>query len=78
MSKVIEFSQVHCSYAPARFGRGRRVKRSRTTDDYRRLLCELRQRPSSEREFLRRLLKRAAANGVPIEFPVQTPVVVTS
>ena len=74
MSKVIEFSQMHLlsdpevSWVPG-------VPARRTTAHYRKLLSEMRLRPASERAFLRKLLKRAAANGVIIDFPVAAPVV---
>jgi hypothetical protein len=77
MSNVIEFSQARRTFNPAPAAHMRRVVPIRTTDDYRRMLSDMRLRPSSQREFLRRFLKRAAANGVPLEFPVQVPVVVT-
>ena len=50
--------------------------RPRSTAYYRRLLCEMRVRPASQRAILRRLLQRAAANGVRVEFPVPIPDVV--
>jgi hypothetical protein len=43
-----------------------------TTDDYRRLLSELQLRPPSQRAFLRKFLKRAAASAIPVTFPVTT------
>jgi len=46
----------------------------RTTGDYRRMLSELRLRPPSQREFLRKLLTRALPAG-PKQFPVVTLVV---
>jgi hypothetical protein len=73
MSKVIEINEarglLYMPDAPV----CPRVHRMRTTRDYRRLLADLRLRPSSQRAFLRRFLKRAAVNGVTIEFPAQSP-----
>lgn len=73
MSKVIDFSQACGFICAPEACVSRRANRVRTTRDYRRLLADLRLRPSSQRPFLRRFLKRAAANGVTIEFPVQSP-----
>jgi hypothetical protein len=39
------------------------------TADFRRLLSDLKRRPLNEREFLRKLLKRAAAAKASKEFP---------
>jgi hypothetical protein len=73
MTKVIEFSDARgLVYVPESHA-SRRANQVRTTRDYRRLLADLRLRPSWQRAFLRRFLKRAAANGVAIEFPVQSP-----
>jgi hypothetical protein len=51
------------------------AKRSRTcrglkTADFRRLLSDLKRGPANEREFLRKLLKRAAAAKASTSFPV--------
>jgi len=73
MSKVIEISESRGLSYVTEVTASRPAYRVRTTRDYRRLLANLRLRPSSQRAFLRRLLKRAAANGVTIEFPVQSP-----
>ena len=73
MSRVIEFSEGRGRMYVPEARVSRRANRARTTRDYRRLLANLRLRPSSQRAFLRRFLKRAAANGVTIDFPVQSP-----
>jgi hypothetical protein len=72
MSKVIEISEARGLFYVPEVPPSRRACRLRTTRDYRRFLADLRLRPSSQRAFLRRFLKRAA-NGVTIEFPVQSP-----
>jgi len=74
MSKVIEFSQMHLLSDPE-VSRAPYVPARKTTAQYRKLLSEMRLRPASQRAFLRKLLKRAAVNGVPIDFPVAAPVV---
>lgn len=53
--------------APARRARSCRGLKSA---DFRRLLSDLKRRPANEREFLRKLLKRAAAAKASIDFPV--------
>jgi hypothetical protein len=70
MSNVIEMSQTSVFLSAPENSNARRVSRVKTTADYRRLLGEMRLRPVSQRAFLSRLLKRAAANGVPLIFPV--------
>ena len=40
------------------------------TMDYRKMLSEMRQRPPSQRTFLKKLLRRAAITGVAHKFPV--------
>jgi hypothetical protein len=73
MSKVIEISEARGLLYVPEASTSRCFNRARTTRDYRRLLADLCLRPSSQRAFLRRFLKSAAANGVTIEFPVQSP-----
>jgi hypothetical protein len=73
MSRRIEFSEARERIYMSEARVSRRANRVGTTRDYRRLLADLSLRPSSQRAFLRRFLKRAAANGVTIEFPVQSP-----
>jgi hypothetical protein len=46
-----------------------------TTDDCRRLLTDLKLRPPTQRDFLRKLLQRAAATRASINFPVTSLVV---
>lgn len=71
MSQVIEISAA--CFSSARPG-GSRLK---TTADYRRLLSEMRLRPLNQRAFLRKLLQRAAANGVRSEFLIPISAVAT-
>jgi hypothetical protein len=78
MATVIKMSPVDCFPSGSEAACAQRCSGSRSTSDYRRLLSEMRLRPASQRAFLRRFLKRAAANGVLIAFPVQIPVVVPS
>jgi hypothetical protein len=77
MSNVIEIS--HLSSTPCGNLRGPQpLCPRRPNTDYSRLLLEMRLRPEPERAFLRKLLMRAAANGVLCDFPVAAPVVLTS
>ena len=73
MSNLIEFSQIHLLSDPEASRAPYVPAKKRTTSDYRKLLSEMRQRPASQRAFLRKLLKSAAANGASIEFPVAVP-----
>ena len=73
MSNIVEFSQIHLLSDPEASHAPYVPAKKRTTSDYRKLLSEMRQRPASQRAFLRRLLKRAAANGVITDFPVAVP-----
>jgi len=73
MSNVIEFSQIHLLSDPEASHAPYVPARRMTTSDYRKLLSEMRQRPASQRAFLRKLLKRAAVNGATIDFPVAVP-----
>lgn len=76
MPKVIEISQrrrfvarqVCATHSPST---------AQTVAYYRRLLLEMRMRPASQREFLRKFLLRAVANGALFGFPVAAPVVLT-
>jgi hypothetical protein len=78
MSNVIQFATPSRSSQPSPAGRNVTFSSARTTADYRRLLSELRLRPATQRAFLRKFLKRAAANGVLVTFSVQIPAVLTS
>jgi hypothetical protein len=73
MSNIVEFSQIHLLSDPETSHAPYVPARRRTTADFRKLLSEMRQRPASQRAFLRKLLKRAAANGVITDFPVAVP-----
>jgi hypothetical protein len=70
MSKVIMLDEMDCLVLPAPDIRKKRNSQGLSTADFRRLLSELKQRPPSQRAFLRRLLRRAIANGAPTQFPV--------
>lgn len=50
-----------------------RTRRGLKTADFRRLLSDLKRRPLNEREFLRKLLKRAVAAQASKEFPATNP-----
>ena len=77
MSKVISISQMSRYWAASPKTVAMQKSRSMATDDYRRLLSELQLLPPSQRAFLRKFLKRAAASGMPVTFPVTTLAVVT-
>ena len=77
MSKVISISQMSRYSAASLKTVAMQKSRSMNTDDYRRLLSELQLLPPSQRAFLRKFLKRAAASGMPVTFPVTTLAVVT-
>jgi len=70
MPKVIVLSGTDCLSLPTPNQGRKRNAQGLSTSDFRRLLCELKRRPPSEREFLRKLLSRAIANGTPTRFPV--------
>jgi hypothetical protein len=73
MSKVIDFSQMYLLADPDMSRAPLAPAKRKTTSDYRKLLSEMRLRPASQRAFLRRFLKRAASNGVTVDFPVAAP-----
>jgi hypothetical protein len=76
MPKVISISQAS-GFSPSSSKPGaKQNSHHMTTADYRRLLSELQLRPPSQRAFLRKFLKRAAASGIPVTFPVTNPAVV--
>jgi hypothetical protein len=70
MSKVAIFLSAGQLALPAQSKHGKRNTHGLTTGDYRRLLSQLSQRPSSQRAFLRKLLRRALSTGAPARFPV--------
>jgi len=70
MSKVIVLHEVGSFVLPTMEASKRRNAQGLSTSDFRRILTDLRHRPPSQREFLRRLLHRALATGAPTEFPV--------
>lgn len=75
MPKVISISETRRFSPPPETPAIKRNSHAMTTTDYRHLLTEMRLRPPSQRAFLRKFLKRAAATGVPMVFPVTTRVV---
>jgi hypothetical protein len=72
MSNVIEMTPMPHLLSPRT---PRRPSRLKTTADFRRLLCEMRLRPPSQRAFLRKFLKRATHTDASMVFPVHIPVV---
>jgi hypothetical protein len=62
--------ETDCFRLPAPDMGKRRNAHGLSTDDFRRILTDLEQRPPSQRVFLRKLLHRALANGAPTKFPV--------
>jgi len=70
MSKVVDIAEGDCFTLPERSRTGRRNSQGLTASDFRRLLSDLSLRTPSHRAVLRRLLKRALANGATTEFPV--------
>ena len=82
MSKVIALEEVDTFFLPPLDPRKKRNVHGLSTSDFRRLLSDLRQRPPSQRAFLRKLLRRALAVGAPTGLPavnhvVRNPVVPT-
>lgn len=70
MNKLVSITDAS-RFAPDRSGFHGRVKRVAVrTTDYRKMLSEMRQRPPSQRAFLKKLLKRAALTGAAYKFPV--------
>jgi hypothetical protein len=74
MSKVFVPQETGCFYLPAPDKFSKRNRIGLSTDDFRRILSDLKLRPPSQRAFLRKLLTRALATG-PTQFPVVTHVV---
>jgi hypothetical protein len=62
--------ETDCFRLPAPDMGKRRNAQGLSTDDFRRILTDLEQRPPSQRVFLRKLLHRALAHGAPTKFPV--------
>ena len=69
MSKVITFRGTDCLTLPVPDMRTKRNALGLSTEDFRRLLSELKHRPPSQRAFLRKLLSRAIVTRAPIGFP---------
>jgi len=70
MSKVIQFSDSDCPSLPAPDPFSKRNRHGLSTADFRRMLCDLKSRPASQRAFLRKLLVRALATSVSTGLPV--------
>jgi hypothetical protein len=70
MTKVVQSYEAGCLYLPAMMTGSKRNALGLSTADFRRILCDLKHRPPTQRVFLRRLLRRALANGRTNEFPV--------
>jgi hypothetical protein len=75
MTKVIAHSGTDCLSLPEPDKSKKQNSYGLTTGDYRRILTDLRQRPPTQRAFLRKLLKRALATNAASDFPVPTPAV---
>ncbi len=75
MAKTTGMYETDCFSLPVPDMTKKRNAQGLSTDDFRRLLSELKQRSPSQRLFLRKLLHRAIANGAPAEFPVPSHVV---
>ncbi len=75
MSKATEMCEMECFSLPMPDLSKKRNSQGLSTDDFRRLLSELEQRPPSQRLFLRKLLHRAIADGAPTKFPALNRVV---
>jgi hypothetical protein len=73
MSNAIDIQAMDCFSLPAPDMNKKRNALGMSTDDFRRILSDLRHRPPSQRVFLRKLLRRALASGA--KFPVVNPVV---
>jgi hypothetical protein len=70
MSKVIVMNETGGLILSAVDKSKKRNSQGLSTSDFRRILSDLRQRPPSQRAFLRKLLSRALATGAPTYFPV--------
>ena len=77
MSNVIAISETRKILWLEEVSSAKRVAHGKSTTDFRRLLSEMRMRPANQRAILRRMLKRAAMNGVLMTFPVAVPAVST-
>jgi hypothetical protein len=75
MSKLYASFGTDCLSLPATDGSGKRNAQGLSTGDLRRLLCELKLRPPSQRIFLRMLLRRALTTGALTQFLVPNRVV---
>jgi hypothetical protein len=70
MAKTVQVYESDCFYLPEPdFGKKRNAL-GLSTQDFRRILSDLKHRPPTQRVFLRKLLSRAIANGQAEGFPV--------
>jgi len=70
MPNVVVMQSSGAFSLPAPLGRAKRNSQGLSTQDFRRILTDLRHRPPSQRAFLRKLLHRALLTSAPNEFPV--------
>jgi hypothetical protein len=70
MEKVLESYETSCFCLPKLVAGPKRNALGLSTADFRRILCDLKHRPPTQRVFLRKLLRRAIANGRANGFPV--------
>jgi len=70
MTQVVQSYETGCFYLAAPVPGQKRNALGLSTADFRRILCDLKHRPPTQRAFLRKLLRCAIANGAPNGFPV--------
>jgi hypothetical protein len=75
MPRTTRMYKMHCFSLPVPDIGKKRNAQGLSTDDFRRLLSQLKHEPPSQRMVLRKLLHRAIANGSPAKFPVLSHVV---
>jgi len=75
MSNLIELEKTDCLTLPVPDRFKKRNAQGLSTNDFRRILTDLKHRPPSQRAFLRELLSRAIATGAPTHFPEVSHVV---
>jgi hypothetical protein len=75
VSNAMEFNEMDCFFLPVPDMSKKRNALGLSTEDFRQILSDLKQRPTSQSAFLRRLLHRAIRNGASTKFPVASHVV---
>jgi hypothetical protein len=75
MPNAMEINEMDCFFLPAPDMGKKRNAQGLSTNDFRQILSDLRDRPASQSAFLRKLLHRAIADGASSEFPVTSHVV---